>query len=308
LLTIASPGVVWAWVAGLDSLTQEGKAHRSKLQGLLAVFLILSGAWFVATRMALHDLIGPIYHEMLDTVHADGKTAFVINMPAWVAPAESVYALGNEGVGYLAGYYPFRDFVWSNTGYHVDYFNYARTEVWPLLSRDIVAGIAAENLPVSPERHLEIMRTSPLVMRVKAVNNRWVMESGQPVPESALSGAAVFANAFRLLPEAAVDPARNLVKLTLDWEVPESENVSVFVHLLCGEEMIGQADGAPLGGLYPFDQWLPGTRWQETRLIGLPDGTADDCLKMRVGLYDPESGQRVRLAGSTDEFILIDVR
>jgi len=60
----------------------------------------------------------------------------------------------------------------------------------------------------------------------------------------------------------------------------------------------------PLGGLYPFEQWLPGQRWQETRLIEAPVGVPSGCLRARVGLYHPDTGERVLLEDG-GEFVML---
>jgi hypothetical protein len=78
----------------------------------------------------------------------------------------------------------------------------------------------------------------------------------------------------------------------LVWQVQEAPaNVTVFVHLLNAEgQLIGQADGEPLGGSLPFISW-PGSRpIEDTRWLASGDGAGTTVL---VGLYDRASGERM---------------
>ena len=77
---------------------------------------------------------------------------------------------------------------------------------------------------------------------------------------------------------------------------------TVFTHWWDAQgTLLTQADGDPLGGLYPLAQWEPGEVVQETRLIE----TAVLTGTVTLGIWDPESGTRWQ-ATAADGQLLAD--
>lgn len=111
-----------------------------------------------------------------------------------------------------------------------------------------------------------------------------------PRPGAPRGAQAEFANGVRLL-----DWGRTEDALWLLWQasLPGEEELSVFVHLLSGGELAGQADGPPLGGSYPFHLWRPGELVLDLR--PLPDRGSE----LLVGLYAPATGRRVPVSGAS---------
>lgn len=306
LMTLASAGAALAWGTGLDTLWERQHRHWRVMATLLAAISLIGGGWFVLSRMALHDLIAPLYQQIFAEASPQLEPVFVVNLPGWIAPETRAYALGNEGIGYLAGYYPFREMVAVNTGQRLDYFVLASPDVAPALP-GIIGGMAGESDQVSLESRIQIMQTAGRVYRTKAVGNHWSLEYGGPAPAEAFDAPSVaFANGTRLIASMHVIPHRQEVVLSMSWEAPQPQSCVAFVHLLCSDDLIAQADGPPLGGLYPFEQWLPGQRWQETRLMEIPAGIPDDCLRVRLGLYYPDTGQRVPLENGAEYVVIGD--
>lgn len=305
LMTLASAGASLAWAAGIDTLWRKTRGVGRAIPAALIACLIVGGGWFVSSRMALHDLIAPLYQQIFAEVDPDVTPVMVVNIPEWLAPEQHIYALGNEGIGYLADYYPFRDMVMVNTGRHLDYFVLASADITPAMS-GIIAGMAGESDQVSTERRIQIMQTSGRVYRVKTVSDRWALEYGEPATSVIPETSVIFKNGICLFPLAQVVPEIDAVEISMTWNVLQPENLVAFVHLLCEDEMIAQADGTPLGGLYPFEQWLPGQSWHETRLIGTPSDIFESCLRVRLGLYHPDTGERVPLEDNA-EFVIIPV-
>ena len=80
------------------------------------------------------------------------------------------------------------------------------------------------------------------------------------------------------------------------------ERATVFIHLsdLNGQPLL-TADGIPLGGRYPLSEWKPLQRIRDPHRVDLSSLFAQgsdtgrlraDQLELRIGLYDPETGQR----------------
>jgi hypothetical protein len=86
------------------------------------------------------------------------------------------------------------------------------------------------------------------------------------------------------------------LKLTLYWqaEQPLNPNWTVFVHLVDDTGTLkSQQDGQPRDGHYPTSVWDQGEVVDDRHLLPLPDGLPDGTYRVVVGLYSPESGERL---------------
>jgi len=92
-----------------------------------------------------------------------------------------------------------------------------------------------------------------------------------------------------------VEPGDELL-LTLYWHVTGTldRDYTVFIHLLDEEEnIVGQADGPPLGNAYPTSFWEPGeTLLDEHRLVWPPEAREGE-FSLFVGLYEPGTWRRL---------------
>jgi len=87
-----------------------------------------------------------------------------------------------------------------------------------------------------------------------------------------------------------------MLPLTLYWEglTPMSLDYTVFVHLVDpAGQTIAQADGQPDGGNYPTGLWAPGEVVRDQRAIAIQAGAPPGVYRLRVGLYDLATGQRL---------------
>ena len=84
--------------------------------------------------------------------------------------------------------------------------------------------------------------------------------------------------------------------LTLYWSPRgrPTHDYTVFVHLLDSSgQLRGQADSPPMAGKYPTSVWDAGEVIADLHTLSLaPDLPAGE-YKIAIGLYDPETGQRV---------------
>ena len=84
--------------------------------------------------------------------------------------------------------------------------------------------------------------------------------------------------------------------LTLYWSPRgrPTHDYTVFVHLLDSSgQLRGQADSPPMAGKYPTSVWDAGEVIADSHTLSLaPDLPAGE-YKIAIGLYDPETGQRV---------------
>ena len=94
--------------------------------------------------------------------------------------------------------------------------------------------------------------------------------------------------------DRAIDESGELA-VTLVWQAlrQPDDNYQVFVHLLDENgQIVAQSDAAPGDG-YATGQWLAGEVVVDTHTLALPESTDLSTMKLRVGLYEPLSGQRL---------------
>jgi len=127
MLYTASVGVAWLWA---DLLTTLGSAHyRWMVRSVAGAALVTMTVWsldFIIERIDLCKTGLSVLQEASTRVIEAGeeKVQLFINMPSWLAPRRSSFALGHEGYLLLPGYTDtgLDDFVYANTG--------AKREVW----------------------------------------------------------------------------------------------------------------------------------------------------------------------------------
>jgi hypothetical protein len=93
---------------------------------------------------------------------------------------------------------------------------------------------------------------------------------------------------------------RAVAKLDRDYKV--------FVHLYTPEgRLVAQHDAMPVNDLRPTSAWPPEEEIADRHGLPLPPD-APVRLQLAVGLYDPASGERLRLDGGEDHLVLGDIR
>jgi hypothetical protein len=86
--------------------------------------------------------------------------------------------------------------------------------------------------------------------------------------------------------------------LALRWQVtqPLAERYTVFVHLYdAAGKLWAQSDSEPLNGLVAFTQLAPGEAVEDCRALLVPDDAPPGAYFVTVGLYRPDSGERLPL-------------
>jgi hypothetical protein len=88
----------------------------------------------------------------------------------------------------------------------------------------------------------------------------------------------------------------DVVPLTAFWQARQAigAEYQVFVHLLDAEgRLVAQNDGPPVGGARPTSGWTAGEAVTDRRGLLLPEGLAAGTYRLRIGLYRPDSGERL---------------
>jgi hypothetical protein len=109
------------------------------------------------------------------------------------------------------------------------------------------------------------------------------------------------------LPQTTVSSLAT-VPITLYWNALSGEidnGYTVFVHLLAPDgRVIAQHDGLPAQGERPTDEWVFGEYIIDRHELAWREPDYTGPAQIIVGLYDPETGERLRTAEGADHFLL----
>jgi len=103
----------------------------------------------------------------------------------------------------------------------------------------------------------------------------------------------------------SLEPGEELC-LTLYWQTERRlrEEYTIFVHLLNREGFFaGQGDGLPMRGLYPTIYWREGERVADEHRFQVADDTPPGKYLLEVGIYSPQSGERLAVLDESGEAI-----
>jgi len=132
----------------------------------------------------------------------------------------------------------------------------------------------------------------------------WPGDASAAMPVQATFGDSITLHAADLPATTTTAPGEE-VAFTLYWEGtgPHAHLVdyNVFVHLIdAAGQLVATADGPPRGGSYPTGAWLPGDIVPDERRLALPPELPSGSYELRVGLYRPETGERLPLLTASD--------
>jgi hypothetical protein len=101
------------------------------------------------------------------------------------------------------------------------------------------------------------------------------------------------------------------VEVTLRWTSNQhiDTDYTVFVHLAPLDDpnqVVAQGDSPPMAGRWPTSLWLPGLALDDAHSIPLPPGLPAGRHGLLVGLYDPLTGERLRLPDGSDAALLVE--
>lgn len=100
------------------------------------------------------------------------------------------------------------------------------------------------------------------------------------------------------------------LKLTLYWQAQGTigRSYTVFVHLLDGTSHIwGQRDSIPAGGAAPTTGWVKDEVTVDAYEIVVDKDAPSGTMQLEIGMYDPTTGQRLKVDGKDDRILLEQV-
>lgn len=294
LLYLSSVGTALFWTAPLQGWGTNRLGRLGQIAAGLAVLSIATGSYvFIHQRAAIYEEAGKWIFQFVQGVRSVSQpgTILCVNCPEFLAPRESTFAVGHEGVPICAGH-QLDDLFWVNMGeereviglvfpdvqrpwkYH--YGSAGEAHTWISL-QEVLRGASGVLLTDYSEEDIAIYL-------VGALENESISPSGEFLAE--------FDGRVRLLSANIQQEGQN-VRVELHWQAvaPLTEDTTVFLHVLDRSgQLAGQRDGYPLMGLSRPVAWHPGDLWRDLRWLPLPEG----AHRFLVGLYRTEGGERLR--------------
>lgn len=108
------------------------------------------------------------------------------------------------------------------------------------------------------------------------------------------------------LPAKTYAPGADL-PIALYWHSDTAAPVgyTLFVHVLDDQDhVIAQRDEPPVHGTRPTTGWVTGEYIADPHVLTLPTNAPSGTWRVEIGMYDPATGKRVRLADGTDRVII----
>ncbi len=124
------------------------------------------------------------------------------------------------------------------------------------------------------------------------------MEAGEEGDLQVAFGPSIRLERYRQAPRRP--ESDDLLELRLRWRATAAPGASykVFAHVIDAEENIwGQKDSEPLGGMAPTGSWRPGQVVEDRYGLLLLPGTPPGQYRIELGMYDRATGQRLPASG-----------
>jgi hypothetical protein len=165
--------------------------------------------------------------------------------------------------------------------------------VWPYGPIDFLGGIAP---PASVEVSAGPLARGDLEPEAYPLYARYEVSSG-----ATGESTANFDGLFTLRDAAVAQSAPGEIEVALQWQSEPAwqsgaegrELPNLFIHVVGPEGMLAQYDGPLAGGLWPAGLWQPELSTGENHTLTLPRPFDPAHDSVRVGLYWPDSGERL---------------
>jgi hypothetical protein len=104
------------------------------------------------------------------------------------------------------------------------------------------------------------------------------------------------------------EPTEDYISVTIAWQAQKSRlpDYTVFVQLLDAEtnQRLAGVDTQPLKGEWPTSRWVRGEVVVDKYTVAVPPDLPPGFYKVIVGLYRPQTGQRLTLPDGRDHWVL----
>jgi hypothetical protein len=264
------------------------------LGSILALAALAPGAIFAWEGVTWHLRGGEPIREAIEAAQESPEAPFLlVNLPDRLAPAQSLYPRNHGGAILLPPQVPTGDIIGAPLGEPRPQ-DAAITAGWLLAPVDY-ARTTYGPTPESPEALAALIAEGRGVYVTEYTGtDAHLREAGQVLSEPP-SGPplATFGENLELV-SASTQVEGDVLRLALVWlvETPPVTDETVFVHVVDAEEnLVAQADGDPLMGLYPMTLWPPGAAVLDVRYARLAE---DAPAEVYVGVWQPGTGERLQ--------------
>jgi hypothetical protein len=297
LTVLPAAGAALLWGAVMSVLALHNR-RGLLLAALLGAVLLLVPARYILSRVDLHTrALAPVWGLARAARSFPYERHLVVNATTWLALADHTYPIVHDGVVVIPEYHHPGSLAGIHTGGvpRMDGVNF------PLVAQE-------------PERHYydvwgEVLHWEAMAGRLRQYDRVWLttygdgplgfVEVGNVLAQHAVTdrqtALANFDNGrIRLLSGAVRQASAGELLVEMQWQLHSASSEDVFVHAFdCAGNLLGMADGPPLGRMFPFWLWLDGERARDVRTIVLEEVPSDGCARVEVGLFSAESGARV---------------
>lgn len=293
ILYVAAGGAVliWAGLLTLDFRSTPFNRWWKVACGILVAVAVLQSALFLNVRKSLHDQTMPAIWNVINAGQAAGHDAqlLFINAPDQITPLWREFPVGF----FRAVLMP----VSVDLGQYVE----LQTGVRPQTQSLTVPALAQlEDYPYHVDMRGTTVDQVQLSAAIRSADQVFmaeydpsgavkIVEAGAVTKQQPGQAIAVFDGRLQLS-EAAFDAGKQTLKLIWKCLAPLSPDETIFLHVLdASGQLIAQADGAPLHGLFPLNECQPGEQIRDVRLITPLAGT----LAVKTGVYNRVTQQRL---------------
>jgi len=290
LLMLASVGLAWLWTYTAEVLLNHLRWRPQAVVAIVCLLILTQNFIFLRQRMALYTLLGDSVDQAVEGVQAGNaaaKKVAIINLPSWLAYRQTIYPLGHEGITFIPGYVPMEAIIAVQTDDPVQVQMLRYDDLIPNLSPyyyDVVG--AGLDWPQLIGDGVQLHLTD---FTEQAITVHLVGDLAAPLPPT--TPLATFAEGATLSAAAVTrDPTHFTLDLHWQTDTPIPEGITVFVHgLNQAGELIAQADGHAVAGIYPMTLWLPEQGVRDVRYLD----QADEITEIYLGLYNSYTGERL---------------
>ena len=306
LMVYTAPASTILWAVAIVAASKRLMATRwnTAITGVITLLIAIVPIRHIQYEIQLHHVALDHLWTFVNAMKADPKSKhLIVNEVNWIARPQLTYALGHEGVEVMPGYLNPQLMAWVHTQelYDVDGVTFE------LIKKDV------PNLYYAPwGDHLD---WEAMAERARKADRIWVvrydenkidfLELGRVA--SSTSGDAIVSFADRIwLTSIKSEVKSDHIELRLSWRVNAKSGEDIFAHALdCDGNVLGQTDGASLGGVYPIWLWQAGESIHEIRRV--PISSKSSCYKIEIGLFDPKTGERTLAKDASGKRIENDV-
>ena len=316
ILYTASVGMTLLWTEGIlvdSSRRIRNSRFLGALRGIALSAMVAWGAYFGSMRLSMvAGTLSVLERATAVALAADpAERLLFVNIPSWIAPPQEAFALGHEGYTLLPPYYgvALGDFVEVNTGVRRD----IRMGLLPDIRREWWVKLGYHHGARGYEELAELIRSSDRVWvptyeerRLGLIEVGGTRRGGAPIPKG--PPVARYTAALTLH-QVAVEREGETLRVALLWSTQDALQgpYTVFVHLIGPGGLIAQADGYPLGGLFPLHLWQRGDVVRDLRYLSLPPEVELASCTLGIGLYRSDNGERAPALGPDDARLADDM-